>query len=149
MAQVKSLKFAEQVLMLGDGATPTELFAAPCGFESLTLTVNIETNTTNLPDCDDPDLPAWLVSDEVSKQMVIAGNGTLDTDSMQIWRDWLFAGGEKNVRWVTSGTAANGGGYYSAPAILTTFEESGERGQRWQSSIAVTLNGKPVWTPAA
>lgn len=148
MAQVKSLKFAEQVLMLGDGATPTELFAAPCGFESLTLTVNIETNTTNLPDCDDPDLPAWLVSDEVSKQMVIAGNGTLDTDSMQIWRDWLLAGGEKNVRWVTAGTAANGGGYYSAPAILTTFEESGERGQRWQSSIAVTLNGKPVFTPA-
>lgn len=149
MAQVKSLRFAEQVLMIGDGTTPTELFAAPCGFESLTLTVNIETNTTNLPDCDDPDLPAWLVSDEVSKQMVIAGNGTLDTDSMQLWREWLFAGGEKNVRWVTSGTAANGGGYYSAPAILTTFEESGERGQRWQSSIAVTLNGKPVWTPAA
>lgn len=148
MAQVKSLKFAEQVLMLGDGATPSELFAAPCGFESLTLTVNIETNTTNLPDCDDPDLPAWLVSDEVSKQMVVAGNGTLDTDSMQLWREWLLAGGEKNVRWVTSGTAANGGGYFSAPAILTTFEESGERGQRWQSSIAVTLNGKPVWTPA-
>lgn len=148
MAQVKSLKFAEQVLMLGDGATPTEVFAAPCGFESLTLTVNIETNTTNLPDCDDPDLPAWLVSDEVSKQMVAAGNGTLDTDSMQIWRDWLMEGGEKNVRWVTSGTAANGGGYFSAPAILTTFEESGERGARWQQSVAVTLNGKPVWTPA-
>lgn len=148
MAQAKSLKFAQQTVMLGDGAEPTEAFTSPCGFESLTLTVNIETNTTNIPDCTDPDLPAWLVSDEVSKQMVIAGNGTLDTDAMQIWRDWLFEGGEKNVRWVTAGLAANGGGYYSAPGILTTFEESGERGSRWQSSIGITLNGKPIFTPA-
>lgn len=148
MAQAKTLKFGQQMMLLGNGGTPTETFSAPCGFTSLNLTVNIETNTTNIPDCADPDLPSWLASDEVSKQMVLGGSGVVDTDAMQEWRDWLMDGGEKNVRWLTSGSAANGGGYWQAPGILTTYEETGERGQRWQNNIAITLNGKPVWTPA-
>ena len=149
MAQAKSLKFAEQVVMLGDGATPTELFAAPCGTTELTLDVNIETNTTNVPDCTDPDLPAWLVSDEVSKQMVITMSGTLDRDAKIEWEEWLMAGGEKNVRWVTTGNLAAGGGYYQAPGILSQFQYQGQRGQRWTFNIGITLNGKPVYTPAA
>lgn len=148
MAQAKTIRFAGQLLMLGDGATPTEVFAAPCGLTSLNLTVNIETNSTNVPDCADPDLPAWLESDEVSKQMVVGGSGVIDTDAMQIWREWLLTGGEKNVRWFTTGTAANGGGYWQAPGILSTYEETGERGQRWNVNIGVTLNGKPTWTDA-
>lgn len=148
MALAKTLRFAQQTLLLGDGATPTEGFAAPCGLTTLGLTVNIETNTTNVPDCDDPDLPAWLVSDEVSKQMVLSGDGVLDTDAMQVYRDWLMDGGEKNVRWLTDGTAANGGGYWSAPGILTTYEETGTRGERWSVSIGITLNGRPTFTAA-
>lgn len=149
MAQAKTLRFKQQALYLGDGETPVEGFSAPCGFESLNLTVNIETNTTNVPDCDDPDLPSWLISDEVSKQMQIGGDGVLDTDAVQDWREWLMEGGEKNVRWVTEGTAQNGGGYWSAPALLTTYEEQGQRGQRWRLNVGLTLQGKPTWTPAA
>lgn len=148
MAQAKSLKFAQQSVLLGDGATPTEVFSAPCGFTELTMTVNIETNTTNVPDCADPDLPAWLASDEVSKQMTISGNGILDTDAMQEWRDWLMTGGEKNVRWMTAGAAADGGGYFQAPAIMSAYEETGARGQRWSLSATLTLNGKPTFTAA-
>lgn len=148
MAQAKTLRFGQQSILIGDGADP-EVFAAPCGFTSLTLTVNIETATTNVPDCTDPELPAWLISDEVSKQMVVGGQGVLDTDAMQVWREWLLEGGERNVRWSTDGTGANGGGYFEAPGILTTFEETGERGQRWNQNIAITLNGKPEFTAAA
>jgi hypothetical protein len=148
MALAKTLRFAEQVLLMGDGGTP-EAFTAPCGFTTLNLTVNIETSTTNIPDCEDPDLPSWLASDEVSKQMVLSGEGVLDTDAMQDWRDWLLEGGEKNFRWRTSGTAGNGGGYWSAPGILSAYTEGGQRGQRWAQTIGITLNGKPTWTPAA
>lgn len=147
MAQAKTLKFADQLMMIGDGAIP-EVFSAPCGFTTLTLTVNIATNDTNVPDCNDPSLPAWLVSDEVSKQMVLSGDGVLDTDAFQTWRTWLLAGGEKNIRWFTTGVAANGGGWFSAPGIMSTYSENGQRGQRWNLSSAITLNGKPTWTPA-
>lgn len=148
MAQANTIKFGSTSILLGDGASP-EVFAAPCGFTSLTMTVNIETNSVNVPDCTDPDLPAWLVSDEVSKQMVLSGQGVLDTDAMQTWDAWLLAGGEKNVRWFRDLTGANGGGYFEAPALLTTYEESGERGQRYSVSIGLTLNGQPSFTAAA
>lgn len=147
MAQAKTIRFAGQLLMLGDGAEP-EVFAAPCGFTSLNLTVNIETNSTNVPDCLDPDLPAWLESDEVSKQMAVGGSGVIDRDAIQVWRAWLMDGGEKNVRWMTAGTAAEGGGHWEAPGILSTYEETGERGQRWQLNVGITLNGAPTWVDA-
>lgn len=147
MAQAKTLRFAEQALLLGNGATPTEVFTAPCGFTSLNLTVNIETNSTNVPDCADPDLPAWLASDEVSKQMVLGGDGVLDTDAVQIWREWLLEGGERNVRWLTDGTTNDeANGYFAAPGILTTYEETGTRGERWSLNIGITLNGAPTFT---
>jgi len=146
MAQASTIKLGKSALLLGDGASP-EAFTAPCGLEQLTMTVNIE--TTNTPDCSDPDLPSWLVSDEVSKQMTISGEGVLDTTAMQTWRDWFMGGGEKNVRWFTDLAAGSGGGHYEAPAILTTYEEQGQRGQRWRVSIGVALNGKPIFTAAS
>lgn len=148
MAQAKTIRFGDQVLVIGNGATP-EVFTAPCGLTTLNLTVNIETNDTNVPDCADPNLPSWLISDEVSKQMVVGGDGVLDTDAMQVYREWLLAGGSKNIRWLTTGTGANGGGYWSAPGLLATYEETGERGSRWNVSISIKLQGAPTFTKNA
>lgn len=145
MAQAKTIKFGNQTIVIGNGATP-EVFISPCGLTSLTMTINVETNDVNVPDCSDPNLPSWLISDIVSQQMEISGDGVMDTDSMQVWRNWWMNGGEKNVRWITLGTGANGGGYYSAPAVLVTYEETGERGTRWNNSISLKLNGKPTFT---
>lgn len=145
MASAKTIRFGDQVLLLGNAASP-EVFTAPCGLTTLNLTVNIETNDTNVPDCTDPNLPSWLISDEVSKQMVVGGDGVLDTDAMQIYRAWLLAGGSKNIRWLTAGTGANGGGYWSAPGILSSYEETGERGSRWNVSISIKLQGAPTFT---
>lgn len=148
MASAKTIKFGKGAILLGDAASP-EVFSAPCGFENITLTVNIENEKTNVPDCSDPDLPSWLVSDEVSKQMVLSGEGVLDTDAFQTWRAWLLAGGEKNVRFMNDLSAANGGGYYEAPGVMNAYEEQGQRGNRWRLSVGLDLNGKPEWTDAS
>lgn len=55
---------------------------------------------------------------------------------------------EKTVRWMYDVTAADFGGYYQAPAILTNYQVTAQRGQRATVQIAVTLNGKPVWAAA-
>ena len=149
MAQAKTITFGKTAIMLGDGAS-SETFAAPCGFTELTMTVNVETNNTNIPDCSDPDLPSWLVSDIVSKQMTLQGSGVLDTDAMQTWQSWWFGdSAETNVRWFRDLTSAQGGGYFEAPAILTAYEETGSRGQRWNASVSIALNGKPTFTEAS
>lgn len=148
MAQAKAFKFGKSMILLGDGADP-EIFSAPCGFDNLTMSVQIASNDVAIPDCDDPDFPAWLVTDIVSKQMRLTGSGLLDTDAMQRWQEWWFGDvTEKNVRWFRDLTSGQGGGYFQAPAVLTTYEETAQRGQRWQVNIAINLNGKPTFTAA-
>lgn len=150
MAQAQTIKFGEAAVLLGDGENP-EVFAAPCGVEELTMTVEIEANSTNAPDCDDPDLPGWLESDIVSKQMTIQGQGVLSKQAIEVWREWWhndMPATEINVRFHRTHSGA-GAGYFQGPAILTAYEEPGTRGERWRNSFTITFNGKPTWVPAA
>lgn len=149
MAQAKTIKFAQVMVLLQEQDT-AGAYVAPCGVEQLTMTVNIESNTTNVPDCNDPDLASWLETDIVSQQMTIEGEGVLDIDAMKEWQDWWhgsMAGVERNVRFFRDLTAPNGGGYFSGPAVLTAYAETGQRGQRWRNSFTITFNGKPGFTP--
>ena len=143
MALAKTIKFGEQMLLWGDGANP-ETFTPLCGFTSLELTVNIETNSTNVPDCDDPDLPAWLKSSEVSKQMQLGGSGVIDANALNAFNDWILQGGEKNFRWLTNSVESpEANGYWAAPGILSAYGQTGERGQEWNQSTTILLNGQP------
>ena len=147
MAQATPVNFGDIEVLLGDGADP-EVFTAPCGLTSLTETTNVESNTTNIPDCDDPDLASWLAVDEVSRQKVVSGTGVLAQEAFETWRAWDLAGGAKNVRVRYNIPANAGGGYIQGSAILSTFEKTGERGRKWQISVGVTFDGKPTWTAA-
>jgi hypothetical protein len=151
MALAKTIKFAQTSILLGNGATPTEVFSAPCGFEELTMSININSQDEDIPDCDDPDVAAWVITTITSQQMVLSGNGVLDTDAMQDWQDWWLDNGaeERNVRWFRDLTGANGGGYFQAPAVLTGYEETHARRARGRMSVTLNLNGKPTFTPAS
>jgi hypothetical protein len=152
MAQADTIRFGKAFILLSNMVLPTPTFTAPCGFESLALNINIATSDVNIPDCDDPDLAAWLATDVVSKQMSLTGSGVLDTGAMQVWQDWWLNDlpePEVDVRFFRDLSQAKGGGYFQAPGVLTSYGESGQRGQRWQNSVTINLNGKPVWVPAA
>lgn len=157
MAQATTIRFGDQALLIGNGATP-EVFLAPCGLTTLNKVTNIQTVTTDVPDCDDPDLPSYLEIDPVSKQIVISGSGVLAQEALPMWDAWdrgvdlqnnplpdLY----KNVRWYRNLLAANGGGYLEGPALLTRYEENAASKQRYLVNIAVTFNGKPTWHPGA
>lgn len=147
MATGTIVPFSKQALLVGDGATPTEVFAALCGITSLTKTTNKETGTVNMPDCENPDLPGWLEVYLISNQMVISGSGTIAQESLQTWDEWDRTGEFKNVRWLRDITAANGGGHYQGRALLTQWEEVAEARAPFTFNFAVTFSGQPVWTP--
>lgn len=149
MAQGTTQTFGKQYFLLGDGATPTENFAAPCGMTELGLQVNTETQTVNVPDCADPDLPGWLEADIVSQQMTLTGNGVLTIEAVETWRDWWFndGGSLKNVQWFRNFGAGNGGGTFEGPAVLSAYAERGSKGGRWQIEVQIIFSGKPGWTP--
>lgn len=148
MAIATSIKFGTQAILLGDGAT-SEQFTAPCGITSLAKRTNVEANETTVPDCSDPDALGQVVIDEIARSKRLSGSGTLSTEALQTWRDWDDAGGEKNVRWFTDLAAINGGGHYEGAGILMNFEETGEKGGRWQVSFEIAITGPFPFTDAS
>lgn len=148
MAQANTIKFGTQALLIGDGGSP-EAFAAPCGITTLNKVTNVDAQTIAIPDCDDPDLAVWLGVDEISRQMVLSGSGTVATQSLPLWDAWDRNGGYKNVRWFRNLTAGNGGGYYQGSALLTQWEENAEARRRYTFNFAVTFDGRPTWTAAS
>lgn len=145
MAQAKAIKFGSQFLQIGDGADP-EVFAAPCVLTTLGFTPNISVTDTEIPDCDDPDLPVWIETEVSSNQITISGSGILDADYLASWQAWWFTdnGAAKNCRWQRNvGTAA--AGYFEGPAVLKSYSESGERTGRWTVDIEIAFSGKPEW----
>lgn len=152
MALASTIRFGQVAVLIEgqDTSGGTGIYEGVCGVEQLTMTVNLEQNTTNIPDCDDPDLPSWLETDLVSQQMTIEGEGVLDTEAMQVWQDWYFnhADENRNVRFFRDLSAPNGGGYFQGPAKITAYSETGQRGERWRNSFTITFQGKPTFTPA-
>jgi hypothetical protein len=148
MAQGTPVYFSNGVLMISNGAG-VPVYEAWCGITQLTKTTNKETGTVNMPDCDDPDLPGWLLIYLISNQMAITGAGTVATESLPDWDAWDRVGGYKDVRWYRDLTAIQGGGYYEGPALLTAWEESADIRAPYTFSFGVTFNGKPTWYPAA
>ena len=148
MAIGTSVKYGKQAILLGDGGTP-ETFAAPCGITSFSKSTNVQTNETVVPDCADGDALGEVQVDEIARSKRLAGSGLLTTEEIQAWRAWDDAGGEKNVRWFTDLLAASGGGHYEGAGVLTTFEETGEKGGRWQVNFEIAITGPFPFTPAA
>ncbi len=145
MAQATTIKFGKQAILIGDAASP-EVFTAPCGFTQVTRTLNVNTNDVNIPDCADPDLASWLATDEESRQMITSGQGVLSEEALTVWDDWFLNGGEKNVRWLRTTVLSSLNGHFQGPAVLTSYEETGQRGQRWQVSVTLNWNGAPIFT---
>lgn len=150
MAQAQTIKFGEQMLLIGDGADP-EVFSSPCGITSLTKSTSTNTSDIDIPDCDDPDLVIWLGIDEVSKRMTLTFSGTLAQQSLALWQEWELDGGLRNVRWMRNLTNLDLRGYLEGPALLTEFEETSEARGRYTFTGTIIFDGKPVWTalPAA
>jgi hypothetical protein len=150
MAQALTVKFGQQQLLIGDGASP-EVFTAPCGITSLTKSTSTNTSDIDIPDCDDPDLVLWLGIDEVSRRMTLTFSGTIAQQSLPLWDEWSLDGGFRNVRWFRNLDDLALRGYLAGPALLTEFEETSEARGRYTFSGTIIFDGKPTWTslPAA
>lgn len=86
MAPPTTAKFGKFIILLGDGATP-EVFAAPCGFTSKSLTLSKNLQEIDIPDCDDPDAIAWIGRDAQNLSAQIQGDGVAAAESIQDWND--------------------------------------------------------------
>ena len=147
MAQALTLTFGKFAVLLGDGANP-ENFNAPCGFTERSLEIKAETATTQVPDCDDGDLPAWNDTGVKALSASISGQGVLAMESHAIWQAWVLSGQDKNVRVLLNQPNANGGGYYQGAAVCTSLKLDGSFGEKVKQTVAIESDGEWIWVPA-
>ena len=150
MATVKYLNGVQLLVQIGDGADP-EVFAADCLINAdRGISFESETNRQVIPDCDNPDDPAWSVMDKDGLSATITGSGMLHTSSTSEWFDWFNGNAGKNVRVLYNGVSlANGGGHWAGSFKLTSFEVTGARNEKSQVSVTLESDGVVTWVAAS
>lgn len=150
MAPVTTMSGTKVVVQIGDGATPTEAFAADCMINTERgIQFNVDTNEFLVPDCDNPDDPAWKETVKDGLSCTINGSGLMHTPNTETWFDWLKSPDTKNCRVVVNVLAAAGGGYWQGAFHLTSFEITGNRSSKAEVSVTLVSNGVVTWTDAA
>jgi predicted secreted protein len=148
VAKPTTLSAAKLLIQLGDGASP-EVFSAPCGLITKGINFSAEASDTLVPDCDDPDLPSWIERQIRSLSAGISGSGVLATAAFPIWQAYFFSGAAKNARVKIDTTLANNGGHFAGSFVLTSFNITGELGDKIQVEIEMASDGEVVWVPAS
>lgn len=150
MSQVKYMNGTKLLIQIGNGATPSEVFAHDCLINTdRGIAFSADENRQVIPDCDNPDDPAWSVLNKDGLQAQITGSGMLHTTSLEAWFDWFNSDDAKNIRVVIDVPAGAGGGYWEMAAKLTGFEVSGSRNEKATISVTIGSDGPVAWVDAA
>jgi len=149
LAKPTTLSAAKLLILLGDGATPTEAFTAPCGLTTKGINFSAASNDITVPDCDDPDAAAWSERVISALSGTVSGSGVLAMESLETWREFFFSGVSKNARVKIDTTLANNGGYFEGKFICTTFNLTGEIGNKIQVEIELQNDGEITWVDAS
>lgn len=150
MAPVKGMNGTSLLVQIGNGGSP-ETFAHDCLINTdRGIQFQSDTNRQVIPDCADPDAPAWSVITVDGFSATVTGAGMLHTASVSDWHDWFISGDAKNIRVLLNGvTLANGGGYWAGAFKLTGWEISGTRNEKATVSVTLESDGAVTWVDAS
>lgn len=148
MAQALTGTFGQFIIEIGDGATPTEEFTPICGLTSKGINFSAETVTSEVPDCDDEDLPSWMEKDVKAVGASISGSGMWAKQSHETMMQWILNGTKKNVKVRYPATAGDVGSL-TGPAVCTALGHAAEKGGRITCEISIEFSAKPVLADAA
>lgn len=143
MAQPTVLAGTKLLILVGNGASP-EVFAQPCGLTTTGIDFSASTNTTLIPDCADPEAPAWEAKDVNALSASVTGNGVMAVESFDVWNDWFQAAQAKNCHIKLDSDDL---GYWSGQFILTGLKYGGVRGQKVTVDVTLANTGAIVWVP--
>lgn len=149
MAYQDTIEFSKYLIQLGDGAEP-EVFSKPCGLKARTFSLENTPSEVALLDCDDESLPMTIRRVTVSRSGTVSGEGAMEPGELATWRTWSMSGAAKNVRILVDLPAADGGGYYQGPFLLTRFENVSSKEEGVVTfSVEMVTAGAYSWTDAA
>ena len=148
MAQAQTFRFSGVRVLVGDGETPTEGFAAPCGFTERSLSLSKQFGETNTPDCADEDAASFVERDVTSKSASITGQGVLAADAVPVWQEFFESDTSKNCR-VELWRAGAKVGTYAGKFHLETLEIGATKGERATINVTLQSDGAVAYTAGA
>lgn len=151
MAAVPRVTGSKLLVQIGNGATPTEIFAHDCLINTARgIKFTTETNEEIMPDCTAPDSPSWKAVSKDGVMATISGAGKLNATSVSAFYAYLTGQNSKNVRVMINLTGANGGGYWQGAFHLTEFEaRAGGNKETVECQISLVSDGAVTWTANA
>lgn len=144
MALAQTYRFSGLRVLLGDGATPTEVFAAPCGLTERSFSLSKEFGESVTPDCTDEDAASWTERDVTSKSGTINGQGVLDATALPTWRGFYESDTSKNIR-VELWRGGVKAGHWAGAFHLESFELGATKGERVTVNISAQSDGAVSW----
>lgn len=150
MAKPTVFPFGAGIVFAGDGATP-EVFTKICGFNSMSLKIEKDTNDSTIPDCDDPDAAAWRGTDVLSLAWSMEFAGVYAKEaSDHVW-DLVSSGKASSllIHLVGAGSGSGTPDLQFAGKGHVGLELSAERGGKWQNTLPVTGDGELTRTKVA
>jgi|SRR5262245_36257866 len=147
MAKPTTASAAKLTVWVGNGATPTEVFAMPCGLTTKGINFTGTANETQVPDCTDPDAPAWIERVIQSLSAGITGTGVLALEALDTWETFFFEAVAKNCQVIIDWADAPSPPtpptrIYQGPFLLTTFNITGQLGNKIQVEVALQNDGE-------
>ena len=149
MAKPITSRASQLIIKLGDGETP-EVFLAPCGLNTKGINFTKEMNDTPVPDCDNPDAPAWTERAVTTLSAQVSGDGILSMADLDTWWDFNTSTISKNAQVVLAVDAPNAalGGMWTGKFLMQGFNVTGELGNKVQVAVDLLSDGEIIWTPA-
>lgn len=148
MAAPSTARFGAFIVSLESMESPN-VFIAPCGFTSKSLTFSRNLSEISLPDCDDPDAPIWLGRDLQSMSAAISGEGVLAAEAVERWEELRDSVDSANAE--IEITFSTGVLKYTGAFQLESIAFGAEQGGRVTINVSMQSDGPLTgsWTPSS
>lgn len=142
MTKATTAAFAEFVLEV-ETSTPGT-YARICGLTDVTFSRSANTDTAEVPDCDDESLPYSLEKEVRSVEFSASASGVWAQESHEMILDWFYSGATKNARIGHLNAGVGDTEYEGGPALLTKVDNQRTKGQKVTASLEFTFSGTPT-----
>lgn len=123
--------------------TPAGTFIKPCGLTEHTATFSKNMNEVDVPDCDNPDLPAWIEREVSSLDFAASGSGVLAAEAVGTW--WTAYNKTEPIKarvYIGKPDDVANGHFWEGQVHISEFEVGGTRGERANVSVSLVSHGE-------
>lgn len=146
MAKPTTYVGSSVAIFLEDPASPGT-FLRPCGLNNHTANFSKATQEILVPDCDDPELPAWVARGVESLDFSATGSGILAAEAIDAWWEAFNTTESIPARiYVGKPTDTANGRFWEGNVHITSLEIGGERGGKASASVSLVSDGELVFS---